>query len=145
MRTFKLTLGIAALGAALAGCSTPNEYNPPEEPTNLAAYAASNQYPMNTMARDNPHITAVVDHKSGEITLRNFDSGPVANFKLWVNQIYVIHVDRIEPNSFKLIKPDDVFNSTGNNMQKVPPDAIQKIQIETADGQLWNVQGPQLQ
>jgi hypothetical protein len=146
MRIFKLSLGIAALGVALVGCSSsPNEYSPAEEPTNLAAYAASNHYPLSTTAKDNRHITAVVDRKTGQITLRNFDSGPIANFKLWINQTYVIHVDRIEPNSFRIIEPADVFNSAGNSLNRVPADSIQKVQIEMPSGELWNAQGPQMQ
>src|ERR1700753_3165876 len=60
-----LFLGIATLGGALlAGCSSPNEYSTGAAPTEMAAYAAKNPYPVSATAQDNPQLTAVVNHSN---------------------------------------------------------------------------------
>lgn len=144
-RFSNLILSTAVLGTALlGGCASSDTYQPPAKPTMLSAYAASLQYPGSTPAQDNPSLTSVVDRGSGAITIRNFGSTSYSNFNLWVNQTFVLHVDHIEPNSKKIFLPEDLYNSAGHSLAETAPDQIHRVQLQTSDGKLTNVQGPQL-
>jgi hypothetical protein len=141
-----LSLGIAALGASMMfGCSSNNEFTPGSEPTQLAAYAAKNPYPADKTAKDNLQLTAVVNHSTGNITVRNFGTGPIEDFRLWVNQAYVMHVDRIEPGTSRVFSLSDLYSSGGDSLKDTSPEQIHKVQIQTSEGKLWNVQGPQVE
>jgi hypothetical protein len=145
---FATTFAVTALSAALfAGCadSGSNEYSPNATPAQLAAYAARVQYPTNMQPQDDQHLIAEVNRTTGRITLRNFSNTPLRDFNLWVNQNYVLHVNQVDANGSRSVDPADLYNYSGSNMEKAAPESIRKVQVQTADGMLYNVQGPQLQ
>jgi len=149
MKQYASHFALAALvSALLVGCSSSNdEYQPAAKDTQLAAAAASTTFPMNLKAEDDPHLVAMVNAQSGDLTIRNFGTDGLANFDVWVNQAYVLHVNRLDPNSSRTIKTIDLYNSAGNNMSSLPPGSVRTVQIATNDGRgsrLLNVQGPQL-
>lgn len=131
-------------GALLVGCaSNPNLYAPQASPTQMAAYAASTKYPADVTPQENLHLTAVVNSGKNQLTVRNFNGPGLANFNLWVNQTYVLHIDRLDSGKSKIINLGDFFNSGGNN--DLTPDKITRVQVVTIDGKLYNVQGPQVE
>jgi len=136
---------LAVLGAGLlVGCSSPNDYTPSASSTNLAAYAATAKFPTNVEPTENAKITAIVNSGNGQLTVRNFGTGVLSNFNLWINQSYVVHVDHLDANSFKVFDPSLFYNSAGNSLSGQPADSIKKVQITTTAGDLINVQGPQM-
>jgi hypothetical protein len=126
----------------LIGCSS-NEYNPPSKPTQLAAYAASVKYPT-TQPQELRQLAATVNSQNTAITLRNFGTRPVTDFNLWVNGAYVMHVDRLEPSGAATFKTENLFNAAGIPLSANAAAPIRQVQVETSDGALWNVQGPQV-
>jgi hypothetical protein len=147
MKKALLAIAIAALPSAMMiGCSSPDDYHPAAKDTQLAAAAASTQYPANLKAEDYPKLTATVNSQTGQLTIHNFDEQKsLDNFDLWVNQAYVLHVNHIEPNSSRTFNPGDLYNSAGNTLSDKPAGSIHQVQIATNDGReskLYNVQGP---
>lgn len=143
VKSIPLSIATAVItGAVLVGCnSNPNQYKPQASATEMAAYAASTKYPTDVTPQENLHLTAVVNAGSGQLTLRNFGGPGLANFNLWLNQTYVLHIDRLDPGKSKVIDLVDFYNSGGNN--DLTPDKITRVQVTTMDGKLYNVQGPQ--
>lgn len=144
-------LGVMFLcSTLLVGCeSSPTsggtrEYTPNAKPTQLAAYAASMPYPANLNAQDNPDLVALVNKSTGNITLMNLGPQPLRDFNLWVNQSYLLHVDRVDPNTGRIISKTDLYNSAGNNMENATPESVRRLQVQTGDGALYNVKGPVL-
>jgi hypothetical protein len=137
---------IAALSSTLLvacadeGSST---YAPNASTGQLAAYAARAQYPANAQPQEDPHLTATVNRSLGHLTMRNFGSVPLRDFNVWVNQAYVLHVDHIDANGSRTIDLPDLYNSTGGSFQRSAADSVRKVQVQTNDGILYNVQGPQ--
>ena len=88
------TLAVLAV-AALAGCSSSNgpygSTNPPEP--QLAAYAASSQFPSDTKPRTDMHIGALID-KNRDIKIANFTDKPLHDVKVWVNGNLRLQVGR---------------------------------------------------
>lgn len=136
-----LVCGVAAL---LIGCgaSGGREYSPNAKPTQLAAYAASMPFPSNLNAQENPDLVALINRQSGAISLMNLGPQPLRDFNLWVNQSYVLHVDRVDPNTARVINKTDLYNSAGNNMENASPESIRRLNVQTRDGALYNVKGP---
>ncbi len=132
-----------ATAAMLIGCSgSANEYVPPATPTELSAYAASLAYPATEQPQDNPMWVAIVYNSSGQMVIHNFANQPISDFRLWINQAYVVHVDRIDANSSRSFSRSILYNIKGNSLSDTG-EPIQRVQIQTADSVLYNVQGPQ--
>lgn len=125
------------------GCSSPNEYKPNASATNLAAFAAQQKYPVSMQGQDDLHLTSIVDKGNNQLVLRNFNGMGLTNFNVWINGTYVLHVDNLDTNSSRIISLGDFYNSAGNN--DLSPDKVTKVQVQTSDGRLLNVQGPQQQ
>ena len=129
------------LAVSMMGCGSASEYKPAAQPPQLAAYAASIKYPLNTQAVDNPQLTAIVDGGNNQLTVHNYSDGAVLNVNLWLNQSYVLHVDKIPGGGFRIFNMGDFYNSVGNN--DLAGKDIKRVQVETTDEKLMNVQGPQ--
>lgn len=146
MRRSISALAVTVLGSALlAGCSSPNEYSPSASPTNLSAYAAQAKFPMNAQPKTNADLTSLISSDGSQITVRNFGPGAMNNFNLWVNQTYVVHVDRLDANSVKVFPTSLFYNSAGNSLSGAGASDIKTIQIVQSNGDLVNVQGPQVE
>jgi len=136
--------------ALLVGCETPaspsatasREYTPNAKPTQLAAYAASTPYPANLQAQENPDLVVLVGKEPGSLTLINTGKQPLRDFNVWINRAYLLHVDRIDPNSVRYLNTSDFYNSAGNNISGAAADSNRQVQVQTADGILYNVKGP---
>jgi hypothetical protein len=134
-------LGAMLGGAMLGGCSSPDLYQPQATPPQLSSYAAQQHYPVNQTAEENLHVTAVLDDHNGQVRVRVWGGEPLSNFNVWINRGYVLHVDRVAPPKPLILNLSDFYNSQGVNDLTV--DKIQRVQIETSDRKLYNVQGPQ--
>jgi hypothetical protein len=111
----------------------------------LAAYAATKPYPANAQAQDDMRITAVVNQRTGQITIRNFSGAPLRDVDVWINQAYVLHVNQIDANGSKTLNPADFYNANGFSLEKTPPEGIRKVQLQTRDNIIYNIQGPQIE
>ena len=142
-RTSRMALAAASVIVAIAvvGCGSANEYKPAAQPPQLAAYAASLKYPLDTAAMDNPKLTAIVDGGANQLTLHNYGDGAIENVNLWLNQSYVLHVDKIPAGGYRIFNMGDFYNSGGNN--DLAGKDVKRVQVETTDNKLMNAQGPQ--
>jgi hypothetical protein len=145
IRLIKFSSGLMLGAMLLVGCGGPNEYHPNAEPTKLAAYAATKPYPANTQPQEDLRLTASVNRQSGQVTIRNFSGAPLQDVDVWINQGYVLHLNKIEPNGSRTVNPGDFYNANGSSLENTPPEGIRKIQIQTHDNVLYNIQGPQFE
>jgi hypothetical protein len=135
-RTLVLGLVLTA-----AGCSAPGEYEPQARPTQLAAMAASTEYPRRMNVSRDLALTSTVDRRTGVITIRNFSSEALYNGKVWINENYLIPVNTLGPNTTLRIDPKDVYDGAGNPPNRQNPQSVRKIEIQV-DDEIHAVEGP---
>ncbi len=136
-----------ASAMALIGCgssSGPLSQGPSEDQqAQLAAYAATNQYPTNMQASNNLQAAAILNKGGDTITIRNFSEQTLHNAKVWVNGAYVREVDVIPAHGSVVLNRGQFFNSAGRSLsdQNV---SVANVQIQSSN-QLYNLQGPQFE
>lgn len=139
----KQTIALAAL-LSLAGCAGKAEFgadsNRQMTPTQLAAFAASTEYPREWTARNDMKVAAIVDRDDQSIKLYNFTDQPIRDAKLWVNQSFVGRIDGIAPMSKAVVRGERFYDKMGNSYadQKVE---VTRVELQTPDA-LYNLQGP---
>jgi hypothetical protein len=139
-----LGLLIVTSGLVVGGCKANGEYDPPQKPTALAANAANAEFPRDVEPVRDLSVTATVSRATGKITVRNFTNKTFAEPRLWINQIYVLRLPTIGPDSVLAVNRADLFDSAGRSLATQPVDAIRKVQLET-ERNLIDVQGPQME
>jgi hypothetical protein len=143
----KQTLALIVV-AALAGCQAGAEFNPQlgksdssdSERTQLAAFAASAEYPREAEASDNLRAAAVIDRKNNSIRIYNFSDRPLRDAHVWVNGAFVNKVDNIPPNGSIVIPRGDFYDATGRSLASQSTSAS-RVQIQWGN-ELYNLQGP---
>ena len=131
---------IAVVSAALLSACAPTTYQTNATDTRLAAYAGQATYPASITSTQSPHMFCLVA-PDATITIYNAGDESCSNFELWVNQLYTLHVDKMDARSTLAIDPATLYNKTGSNLKGVPATSINSVQI-LVDGKLMDVQGP---
>ena len=139
-----------AVLAALVGCQAGAEFNPQfgksdreaqqAQQTQLAAFAASAEYPRETQASDNLRAAAVINRENDTIRVYNFSDRPLRDAHVWVNGAYVHKVDNIPPNGSVTIRRANFYDSTGRSLASQSTSA-NRVQVQWGD-ELYNLQGP---
>ena len=133
---------VAAL--AVAGCESQNDSartaNVAPSGMQLAAYAGAHQYPTTMPVTDHSRIAAVVNHRNGTIKIYNFDSRPMSDVEVWVNQSFVQHINGIAPHSSVIIRTSDLYNGLGQSFASLNA-PVSLVQVE-ADNSLLTALGP---
>jgi len=75
------------------------------------------------------------------ITIWNAGDDAFNGFEVWVNQMYTLHVDKLDARDNVVLDPATIYNRTGANLKGVPATSINMVQI-FEQGKLWTVQGP---
>jgi hypothetical protein len=133
-------ISIAVISAALlCGCA-PTTYQTNATDTHLAAYAGQANYPTQLTATQTPHMFCTVA-PDATITIYNAGDESCSNFELWVNQLYTLHIEKMDARSTLALDPGTIYNKTGVNLKGVPATSINMVQI-VLDGKLLDVQGP---
>jgi len=142
--------GMIVLSAlVLAGCTTSGERNPPtatrsqQEPTQLAAYAASVQFPSDVTASKDLRVAAVLNNDNGTIKIYNFSNQTLRDVRVWINHSFVFRLNTLVPNSSVIIHRDQLYDATGRTLASVQS-TVRSIQLQTPEG-LYDVQGPALE
>jgi exo-beta-1,3-glucanase (GH17 family) len=150
-----LVLALAAMAVVLAGCSENNHGTSSNSgssadssrattsaPTNteLAAYAASRHFPANAQGRNDLHTAAIVNRGGGVIRLYNFDSAPLRNVDVWVNQSFVQRVGAVPANGSVEVRFGDLYNAVGRNLAS-QMEPIRQVQL-VSEGSVYNAWGP---
>ena len=141
-------LGLSLAVAVLAGCESSSSsrarFKPKQKDTNLAAYAATVQYPTGVLPVKDQPVTATINKTTGNITIRNFTDKTMVEPRLWVNQVYVLRLSSIGPQSVISVSRDDLYNSSGQSLATQPIDTINKLDLQTEQN-LIEVKGPQFE
>jgi hypothetical protein len=137
-------VAIALVGFVLVGCSTSASVENPfkgddTQKTQLAAFAAQNQYP-NKQPSDDLRVAALINKDSGNIKVINTTGQAITDAKLWVNGAFVTHIDTIPSKGVVTIKRENLYNRDGIPFSKANI-GINKLQLEAAD-RLYNLEGP---
>jgi hypothetical protein len=129
---------------AVAGCESQNDSartaNGAATGPELAAYAGAHQYPTTMPVTDRSPIAAVVNHGSGTIKIYNFDTRPLNDAKIWVNQSFVQHINGIAPRSSVIIRTADLYNGLGQSFASLNA-PVSLVQVEAND-KLLTALGP---
>ncbi len=142
----KILVPIAA-ATMLVGCEAGVGFQPEmsssrQETAQLAAYAATTDYPTNTKAtwNDNWHVGAMT--KGSDIRLVNYTDHPVSNANVWVNGTYVHNVATIPARGSVTVSASDFFDKNGHVMStdSTPLNAT-KIELQSGNS-LYSVMGP---
>jgi hypothetical protein len=129
---------------AVAGCESQTDSarmsnGAPTSPE-LAAFAGAHQYPTTMPTSDHFRIAAVVHRSSGTIKIYNFDTRPVHDANVWINQAFVGHIKGIAPRSSVIIRMSDLYNGLGQSFANLDS-PVTLVQVEMDNG-LLTAQGP---
>jgi hypothetical protein len=133
---------LAVSAAAFLGCAS-NVYKPNAADTQLASYAGQATYPRDVTPVKHPDLFCIVA-PDATITLGNTSDNPISGFEVWVNQMYTLHVDKLDARDMIAIDPATLYNKTGSNIKGVPANSINTVQIQVGE-KLWDVHGPIIQ
>jgi hypothetical protein len=129
---------------AIAGCESQTDSarmaNVAPTSPELAAFAGAHQYPTTMPTSDHFRIAAVVNRVNGTIKIYNFDTHPVRDANVWVNQAFVEHINGIAPRSSVIIRMANLYNSLGQSFANLDS-PVTLVQIEMDNG-LLTAQGP---
>ena len=140
---------IGAIGLAGIGCSAGAEFDPQfgsakqtdSERTQLAAFAAQQQYPRDASASDDLRAAALINREKNTIRVLNFSDRPLNDAVIWVNGSFVHRVERqIPPNGSVTIPRAQFYDATGRSLSNQSTSA-NRVQIQWGD-ELYNLQGP---
>lgn len=137
---FRNTL-IALAALAMVGCETSAKLDPfakKEEPAQLAAYAATAKYPADAQPKDDNRV-AVLTH-GDDIRLVNFSKDPVRNVNVWINGMFVHHVDLLPAMGSVTLNKSVFYDATGRPLNKAQ---TEPMRITLQDGNnLFSTLGP---
>jgi len=108
-------------------------------PTELAAYAASHEYPATRPSND-LRVAALVNSDRSEIKIYNFTNDPLADVDVWVNSSWTQHVRGIGANGSVVVKTSDLYNHFGKSFAG-QAEPVSRVQLNLA-GSFYNVMGP---
>jgi hypothetical protein len=139
---------LGSIGLAGLGCSAGAEFDPQfgssnqndAERTQLAAFAAQQQYPRDATASDDLRAAALIDREKGTIRILNFSDRPLNDAIVWVNGSFVNRVSAIPPNGSKTVSRADFYDATGRSLVNQSTSA-NRVQIQWGN-ELYNLQGP---
>jgi hypothetical protein len=139
---------IGSIAAAGIGCSAGAEFDPQfgsskqtdTQRTQLAAYAAQQQYPRDATASDDLRAAALIDRDKNTIRILNFSDRPLNDAIVWVNGAFVHRIDAIPPNGSVTLPRAQFYDATGRSLANQSTSA-NRVQIQWGD-ELYNLQGP---
>jgi len=137
------------LGAVvLAGCTSPNTYQPEGNDMQHAVYAGKAAYPYDSHSEMAPHLFCTVaagapGTPSPIITIYNAGDESYDEFELWVNKLYTLHVKKLEAKSQLSFNPKDLYNAAASSLVDAPANSITTVEIYiSSTGKLLTAQGP---
>src|SRR5580704_5802169 len=105
-----IALAVLSVGGLVA-CSTSN--SPPQPDVQLAAYAASTNYPsaQPQMAKD---VGVVLAPNSKVLRILNFSQNAINNSEIWLNGTYVYKVDTIAGDGYVKLYESNFYDHSGH-------------------------------
>jgi hypothetical protein len=140
---------IGGLCAAVgAGCSAGASFDPEfgrsndndAQRTQLAAFAAQQQFPRDARASDDLRAAALINREKNTIRILNFSDRPLNDAVVWVNGAFVHRVSTVPPNGSVSIPRAQFYDSTGRSLSNQATSA-NRVQIQWGE-ELYNLQGP---
>ena len=133
-------------GSLVAGCSASAELDPQAgrsadqtADTQLAAYAAANEFP-DADAADDLRAAAVVKRENQSVKIYNFSNDALRDVDVWVNGSYVRKVSSIPANGSVTVPLNTFYDASGRSLAQQKP-TINTVQLAD-DDRLFNLQGP---
>jgi hypothetical protein len=144
IRHTMILLGALTLALPM-GCRTEAEVRSPFGSTQgqraeLAAYAASQEYPADAEASDELRAAALVDRRANTIKIVNFSDQPIRDADVWVNGNFLHRVPSVPPNGSVTVHRNQFYDARGQNLAGVQT-AATRVQIASGD-ELYNLLGP---
>lgn len=128
--------------ATMVGCSAGGQISNPfasnkNEQAQMAAYAASTQYPTSVHAEEGRRAAAIIDPKNGSVEVMNFSDEPMRDVNVWVNGSFVRKVDVIPSHGTRTVTAGQFYDASGRNMAtlKASPN---RVELQSGD-KLWGL------
>jgi hypothetical protein len=135
------------LGAALAaGCSTSAQVDNPfaggggGNEAEMAAFAASSEFPADVEASDDLRATVLVNRNDRTIQVINASNQAIRDARIWINGSFVGRLDNLPANGAVTLPMDAFYDRTGTRLSDVQAGA-NRVQLQSGDT-LYNLQGP---
>jgi hypothetical protein len=134
------------LGAAfVAGCSSSAQVDNPfagggGSEAEMAAFAASSEFPADAEASDDLRATALVNRNDRTIQIINSSNEAIRDARIWINGSFVGRLDNLPANGAVTLPMDMFYDRTGTRLSDVQAGA-NRVQLQAGDT-LYNVQGP---
>ena len=131
---------------ALAGCSASTSFHPQssstraDETAQLAAYAATAEYPTRSPAKEDLRAAAVVNRDNGSIRIYNFTDRPLTGANVWINGAYVQRADTIPARGSVALSRNRFFDRSGTNFASGNA-PINRVELQF-DNDLYMLMGP---
>ncbi len=140
-RTLAKLAAVAIPPILLIGCMPANTYQTNASDVSLAQYAGKANYPYDVTNEKSENLFATVA-PDAKITVYNTGDESYADFEIWVNKLYTLHVRKLEARSDVTLDPKDLYNTkVAETLVGAPASTINIIQIFT-NGKLLDVRGP---
>jgi hypothetical protein len=136
---FTLATLTAALLTGCANSDTPKMTTDAAGPTELAAYAASHEFPATRPSND-LRVAALVSPDRSVIKIYNFTNDPLADVDVWVNGSFAQHIRGLGANGNVVVKTSDLYNHFGKSFAS-QSEPVSRVQIKVGDS-LYNTMGP---
>ena len=109
--------------ASVVGCSASTSFQPfaskgPDERAQLAAYAASTQYPDGKPSTD-IKAAALINPRDNSVKIVNFSDEGLRDANVWVNGSFLHKVGMIPSHGSVSLDRDQFYDAAGENMKKV--------------------------
>ena len=130
------TLAALAL-STMVGCSASSTFQPlgsrgADEQAELASYAAKAQYPSDAKPSAEIKAGALIDSRENTVKIANFSDIPMRDVNVWVNGSFVYKVGMVPSHGTVVVKPDQLFDSSGQNMSKLKA-TPNRVELQTGD------------
>lgn len=126
-RYFFGVFGMVALAGLLVACENKGGMAGTDmERTQLAAYAASTEYPGASSNVDNMNVGVLIQD-NGDLRLINFSNQPINNANVWVNKQYVYRVPSVPAKGIVTLSRKLFYNPQGLDLtrEKAPVGVVQ--------------------
>lgn len=127
--------------ATIVGCSASGGITPVastnHDQAEMAAYAATAQYPATARPDEGRRMAAIIDPRANTVEVMNFSDEPMRDVNVWVNGTFVRKVDVIPARGTRTFTAGQFYDSSGRNMATLRA-TPNRIELQAGE-RLWGV------
>ena len=138
MITCGRSVAVALVLVSLAGCQMVT--SDAKERARLAAYAGNITYPAGASVQT-AQVGALISHDEKTLRVVNFSDKDMTNMDVWINRVYVRHVDSLAARSSVDLDLSRFYSKDGSYFGQNEQPKVELVQLESG-GALYALLGP---